>query len=74
MTLQEELKFRELQVIFFNGMAKRPDDKEQMEKMFKVFFKFIDSVVERECSAIVAQVATVKQGGIVKGMGDKFKN
>jgi hypothetical protein len=60
MVLKDELKFRELQVLFFAGMAEYPNDKERMEAGMKVLIKFIDKLVERECSAIVAQSAKFK--------------
>jgi hypothetical protein len=69
MKLNDELKFRELQVIFFMSMSEYPNDKERMEAGMKIFFKFIDKLVERECSAIVAQTAKFKvhHGGGSRG-------
>lgn len=69
MRLQDQLRFRELQTIFFLGMSEYPDDKERMEKMFGILEKFIDDVVTRECSALVAAGARIEQGGKIKGGG-----
>jgi hypothetical protein len=60
MKVKDQLKFRELQVIFFMGMTEYPDDKERMEKMFGILEKFIDDLITRECSAIVAQSSALR--------------
>jgi hypothetical protein len=52
MKKQDQLKFRELQVIFFVGMSEYPNDKERMEKGLQILEKFIDDLVTRECSAL----------------------
>jgi hypothetical protein len=60
MTKNDELKFRELQVVFFVGMNEYPNDKERMEQGMQLLIKFIDKLVERECSAMFAQSAKFK--------------
>lgn len=69
MKIKDQLRFRELQTIFFLGMSENPNDKEKLEKMFTILEKFIDDVVTRECSALVAAGAHIKAGGRIKGSG-----
>jgi len=69
MKLKDQLRFRELQTIFFLGMSEYPNDKERLEKMFVILENFIDDVVTRECSALVAVGAQIREGGKIKGGG-----
>jgi hypothetical protein len=69
MKLQDELKFRELQVVFFLGMSEYPNDRERMEAGMKLLIEWIDKLVEKECSLLVGANATLTQGGKIKGFG-----
>lgn len=72
MKIKDQLRFRELQVIFFLGMSENPNDKEKLEKMFGILEKFIDDVVTRETAEILARGAQIKAGGSLKGSGGGF--
>ena len=62
MKKNDQLKFRELQVIFFVGMTEYPNDKERMEKGLQILEKFIDDLVTRECSALFSANVKLKPG------------
>jgi hypothetical protein len=67
MDIKNELRFRELQVMFFLGMSEYPNDKERMEQGMQLLIKFIDSYAAAECSKILTETSTLRQGGVVKG-------
>lgn len=69
MKLDDRLTFRRMQIAFFAGMVEYPNDKERMEKGMELLEKFIDSVIERECSFIVSRTAEIRAGGYLKGKG-----
>jgi hypothetical protein len=73
MKIKDQLRFRELQLIFFQGMNKYPNDAERTEMGLQLLENFIDELVTRECNAIIGQAAQIDQAGtIVKR--NKFKN
>jgi hypothetical protein len=73
LSVRDQLRFRELQLVFFQGMNKYPNDAERTEQGLQLIESFIADLVNRECNAIIAQAAQLDQGGkIVKS--NKFKN
>jgi hypothetical protein len=68
MDTKDRIEFRKLQVIFFTGMSENPTDTNRMENFFVILEKFIDTIVERECSKILTKSASIilKHGGGLK--------
>jgi hypothetical protein len=69
MEIKDAIEFRRLQVMFFAGMVEYPNDKERMEAGLRVLEKYIDTLVERECSKIISRTAEIRMGGQLKGKG-----
>jgi hypothetical protein len=72
MELKDQLRFRELQIIFFNGMIKYPNDAERAEQGFRILEKFIDDLLEKKMNDLFQRNAIITHRGEKKGGG--FKN
>jgi hypothetical protein len=66
MNVKDRIEFRKMQVIFFTGMSENPTDTERMENFFVILERFIDTIVERECSKLITRASTIKHGGGLK--------
>ena len=66
MDIKDRIEFRRLQIIFFTGMSENPTDTDRMEKFFVIMERFIDLIVERECSKLLTKSATIRHDGGLK--------
>lgn len=69
MKVKDEMKFRELQVVFFLGMAEYPNDTEKMEAGMRLLIEWIDKHTEKEIALALGAGARLVQDGSIKGFG-----
>jgi hypothetical protein len=55
MQLHDRLKFRELLFLLLDQLGKYPNDKHGAEQGIIIIEKFIDSITERELSALLSK-------------------
>lgn len=69
MDVKDQLKFRQLLIIFCDGLSKYPRDGERMENGLKILEKWIDDLVNRECSVLFQKNSVITYRGQKKGGG-----
>jgi hypothetical protein len=67
MTQQDKETFEKMMVIFVGGMAQYPTDMERLKAGYEHFYRFINSLVERECSKVLSAGAQLRDRGGNKG-------
>jgi hypothetical protein len=60
MTIDQQLEFRRLQIIFFSGMQDYPKDTDRLERGFKILEAFIDRLVLNECAKVAGEMNTIR--------------
>jgi hypothetical protein len=74
MKLKNRLRFRELQIIFTEGLMKYPNDAERAERGLQLLEKLIDEIVQDELSELFQKNAVITHRGEKKGGGGSFTN
>jgi hypothetical protein len=69
MNLKDQMNLRRLLIVFCEGLAQYPNDKERAEKGIQIIQQWVDEVVNRECSTLFQKNAVITHRGQKKGGG-----
>jgi hypothetical protein len=69
MKKNDQIRFRQLLLIFVDGLSRYSGDSERMERGLEVLEKWVDTLVNRECSTFLQKNAVISHRGQKKGGG-----